>query len=412
MICGINYHPELVGVGKYSGETAEWLAARGHEVRMVTAPPYYPYWKIQPGFSRWTYSIRRENGVRVTRCPIYVPKTVSGIKRLLHLASFAVSSAPALFAAIWWRPNVVIAIEPTLMAAPVVLLIARLSGAKGWLHIQDFEVAAAFELGVLSRFKGLHAVARSVEGWLMRRFDGVSAISGKMAQRCSEVHRVATGKVHFVSNWSNSVSGQDERFDGSRFKLKHGIEVDDILLLYSGNMGEKQGLEVVLDVAAMSLAHPNVKYVLAGNGGTRDWLQASAAARKLTNVSFLPLQEESEFAHMLAAADIHLVVQKAEAADLVLPSKVTNILATGGAMIVTAEPQTELGQLADNFGIAVRVPPAAPAELFEAVLALSNSKTQRDALGLAARDYACKYLVKDDILLKLEAKLLHLSKGI
>ena len=100
VIYGINYSPELTGIGKYSGEMAEWLASRGHEVRVVTAPPYYPQWRIREGFSNiWSkeeksytdLTFNNGSGVLVYRCPLWVPEQPSGFKRLLHLASFAFS---------------------------------------------------------------------------------------------------------------------------------------------------------------------------------------------------------------------------------------------------------------------------------------------------------------------------------
>ncbi len=108
LIYGINYAPELTGIGKYTGEMAEWLAKQGHEVRMVTAPPYYPAWRVADGYSRWKYTHERLDGVVVWRCPLYVPANPSGLKRLSHLASFALSSLPVMIRQIFWKPDVVL----------------------------------------------------------------------------------------------------------------------------------------------------------------------------------------------------------------------------------------------------------------------------------------------------------------
>ena len=109
LIYGINFSPELTGIGKYTGEMAAWLAARGHEVRVVTAPPYYPDWQVWAGFSAWQYQLADETGgrLRVVRCPLWVPARPSGLTRLLHLASFALSSLPVLLWQWRWRPEVV-----------------------------------------------------------------------------------------------------------------------------------------------------------------------------------------------------------------------------------------------------------------------------------------------------------------
>ncbi len=74
LVYGINYSPELTGIGKYTGEMVEWLAAQGHEVRVITAPPYYPQWQVGENYSAWRYK-REEGAATVWRCPLYVPKT-------------------------------------------------------------------------------------------------------------------------------------------------------------------------------------------------------------------------------------------------------------------------------------------------------------------------------------------------
>ncbi|MGK9797801.1 colanic acid biosynthesis glycosyltransferase WcaI, partial [Salmonella enterica subsp. enterica] len=88
----------------YTGEQARWFAARGHEVRVVTAPPYYPAWRVGTGYRAWQYRREQHDGVQVWRAPLWVPSRPSGLKRVLHLASFAASSVPCLLAQWRWRP--------------------------------------------------------------------------------------------------------------------------------------------------------------------------------------------------------------------------------------------------------------------------------------------------------------------
>ena len=129
LIYGINFAPELTGIGKYTGEMAQWLAHAGHEVRVITAPPYYPDWKVAPGHSASRYRSESWQGVRVIRAPLWVPHQPGGLKRLLHLASFALTSLPALFAQWRWKPDVVWVVEPPLMCAPAAVAFAALRGA-------------------------------------------------------------------------------------------------------------------------------------------------------------------------------------------------------------------------------------------------------------------------------------------
>ncbi|RME56373.1 colanic acid biosynthesis glycosyltransferase WcaI, partial [Candidatus Parcubacteria bacterium] len=163
LIYAINYAPELTGIGKYTGEMAEWLAERGHQVRAVTAPPYYPAWKIGEGYSGRRYTREALGGVEVWRCPLYVPSKPTGAKRIVHLASFALSSLPVMLRQIFWKPDMVFVVEPPLFCAPVAWIVARLSGGKCWLHVQDFEVDAAFALGLLPKW--MRKLASLAERW-------------------------------------------------------------------------------------------------------------------------------------------------------------------------------------------------------------------------------------------------------
>lgn len=141
LLYGINFSPELTGIGKYTGEMAIWLAEHGHEIRVVAAPPYYPQWKVQGGYKN-RFSLEKDNSITIYRCPLYVPSAPRALTRLLHLVSFAFSSFFVLLRLLLWRPHVVFVVEPTLFCAPMALLYARLTKAKIVLHVQDYEIDA------------------------------------------------------------------------------------------------------------------------------------------------------------------------------------------------------------------------------------------------------------------------------
>lgn len=129
LLYGINYAPEPVSIGKYSGQLAPWLAACGHQVRVITAPPYFPGWLVSAP-NRNRYSLNQREGVRVRRCPLWVPRRPSGLTRLLHLASFAFSSLVPLLVQRRWRPDVVITVGPAFFCAPGALLFGCLFRAQ------------------------------------------------------------------------------------------------------------------------------------------------------------------------------------------------------------------------------------------------------------------------------------------
>ena len=393
LIHGINYFPELTGIGKYSGEMATWLAARGHAVRVVAAPPYYPDWKIGKAYSGWRYAKETIAGVTVIRCPLWVPAKPSGLKRLVHLASFALAGLPVMLAQMFWRPDVVLVIAPALFCAPQAALVARLCGAKAWLHIQDFEVDAAFELGLL-RGRGLRKLVATLERWLLRRFDVVSSISERMVALLAG-KGVAPGQMLLFPNWVD-ISAISPLAGPSPFRAELGLAPDAVVVLYAGNMGNKQGLELLPQVAALLLDRLDIQFVFCGNGAGRpDLLQGCAA---LPNVRFLDLQAVERLNDLLGLADIHLLPQRAGAADLVMPSKLTGMLASGRAILATASPETQIFYVLEGCGLVV--PPASPDLMAEGLCRLADDAPLRARLGKAARAYAEQHLDKERVLLR------------
>jgi colanic acid biosynthesis glycosyl transferase WcaI len=402
LIHGINFHPEEAGTGKYTGEMADWLASAGHEVRIVTAPPHFPQWRVAEGYSAWKY--RREQRaagggfarmagapapstamMEIFRCPIWVPVKPGGMRRLLYLASFALSSLPVMLRQIAWRPDVVLLIEPTLACAAQVLLVARLSGAKAWLHVQDFEVDAAFELGDYSS-AWARKWAFALESWILHRFDRVSAISERMVDRLQE-KRVHPSRCVLFPNWVDTSVIQS--LPGpSALRQELGIADRTVVALYSGSMGKKQGLELLVD-AARRLSHcPHLRFVFCGEGSGRNAL--AEKAQNLQNVSLLPFQPASRLNNLLNLADIHLLPQRAEAADLVMPSKLTGMLASGRPVVVTARSGTQLATAVQGCGVVV--PPGDPDAFAAAILELSANEGLRQLLGQSARSYALAHL--------------------
>jgi colanic acid biosynthesis glycosyl transferase WcaI len=405
---GLNYAPELTGIGKYSGEMAIWLAERGHEVRVVTAPPYYPVWRIRDDYrGSWYRTERVPNQPVVYRTPLYVPEQPTGIKRIVHLVSFMLGSLPVMFRQMFWQPEVVFTVEPTFFGAPLTLFVGKSAGAACWLHVQDFEVDAAFELGLLPPRGPVHDFALRVEKFFTTAFDRVSTISARMIDR-ARVKGIREEQIVFFPNWVDveaiyPLDPSKRRSNSFRRELASqvpGIE-DKTILLYSGNMGAKQGLEMLAPLAEAFESDPRVHFLFCGAGAFRTKLEDLVADRP--NVTMLPLQPYERLNDLLNAADIHLVPQRADAADLVMPSRLTGMLASGRPVIATAHSGTQVAQVVEGRGFAV--PAGDAAALHAAVLHLVENEELRLSLGHAAREYAVEHLGKQQVLTQFELDL-------
>lgn len=338
-IYGMNYAPEMAGVGRYTGEIAEYLAKLGADVTVVTTPPHYPGWKIQKGY-RNRYSAASENGVRVLRTPLLLREKMGGVWRLISPLTFALSSAPvAIWQILRHRPTIVLCIEPTLLVAPAALLAAKWVGARTVLHVQDLEVDAAFATGHLSGRRWLKSLGGIFERACLKRIDRLITISDTMADKLSE-KGVVDERIAVVRNWVDL----DKIFplDGpSPYRSELGYQAEDFVVLYSGNIGPKQGMNFLLDAAAeLSATAPHIKFVIAGEGPSKPGLERDYG--HLANVRFMPFQPYERLNEFLNLADLHALPQAPGIADLVLPSKLGGMLASGKPILAMADPGSEL----------------------------------------------------------------------
>jgi colanic acid biosynthesis glycosyl transferase WcaI len=398
LILGLNFAPELTGVGRYTTDLAGWLSERGHEVRVITAPPYYPEWRVADGYAAAAWRRESIGPVQVLRCPIWLPRTVTPLTRILHLLSFAATSfVPCLWQAARFRPDLIWAVEPTALAAPAALLAARLCGARACLHVQDLEAEAVCGLGLI-RSRYLRKLLQRAYGALVRRFDLVSTICVRMQARLRQFG-VAEERLCLFPNWVDTDAIRP--LPGpSVLRRQWGCADTQVLALYAGSMGDKQGLESLAEVAERLSAHPDIQLVLCGAGAARPRLERRLAG--CANVILLPLQPEGRLNALLNAADIHLLPQRAEAETFALPSKLAGILASGRPLIAQAAGG-ELAAATRRCGILVA--PGDAEAMAAAIIELASDPKRRRRLGQMARQLAEDHLERAAIIARYEQRL-------
>lgn len=401
LFLGINYWPEQVGIGLYSGDMCTAWAEMGHRVRAVVAVPYYPAWKVFDGFAGKGWTRQVERGVDLTRCPIYVPRRPSGARRLLHHLSFLASSlAPMLKAALGHKPDIVFTSAPSLIAAPVAWLAARLCGAKCWLHIQDFEVEAALATGLVK--PGLAGrLGTSFERRVFALFDQVSSISPQMCRRLEE-KGVPPAKVYELRNWAD-IDRVRPLTRRSPYRDEWAVKTPHVAL-YSGNIANKQGIEIVLAAARLLRRRKDLTFVVCGEGPNRSNLETAAA--DLDNIQFHDLQPRERLSDLLGLASVHLMPQLATAADLLLPSKLTNMLASGRPVVATAAAGTGLALEVEGCGLIA--PPADTAAFASAIERALDDPALARQLGGTARARAEKRWARRPILQRAVTRMMDL----
>ena len=392
-----NFSPELTGIGKYNGEFVEWLAAQGHEVDVVTAPPYYPEWQIKVDYSNKWFTEHPFAKVNVYRCPLYVPQKLNLIKRIAHLMSFAFSSFLPLMKRGRQKPDVLCIVQPTLFCAPLALIVAKVFNIKTVMHIQDFELDAMFGMNLVSD-SWFKRIAFKVESWILSKFDLVTTISNTMKEKVI-AKGVSQSKTYLFPNWSD-IDFVKPQPTSKQYKESLGFESKDRLIVYSGNIGKKQGLDILLDVAKAFEERADTCFLIVGEGNYLEELKAKHKSLALNNVKFFDLRPWEEVPEFFSIIDLHLVIQSVGIADAVLPSKLTNILSAGGNAVVTANSDTELGIIEHDYpGIYKCITPECSDELISAISAfLANNESDENLFNKVARQYAESHIDKHKVL--------------
>ena len=397
LIVGLNYAPEPIGIGPYTTGLAEYLAQRGHRVEVVAGRPYYPQWRAYRGFRGFGWRRTDEAGVSITRCWHYVPRVPGGARRILHHLTFALAALPAaLWRALRDRPDAVLCVAPSIISAFPARMGAWLGGAKLWLHLQDFEVDTAFATGMVKGPR-LARILLAAERAVLQMAGMVSSISPQMVARLVD-KGVSPERTYELRNWANAVQGGESARPGFREEWHLGSRK---VILYSGNVARKQGAGLIVEAAQRLADRDDLVFVICGEGPELAKLKAQAEG--LGNVRFHSLQPAARLIELLELAAVHLLPQVDAAADLMLPSKLTNILLSGRPVIATTLPGTGLYDEVEGCGLLI--PPGDADALAAAILRLADNPEQAAALGDAARTRAAQRWSRDTILAGFERRL-------
>ncbi len=387
-VWSINYAPEAVGIGPHTTALCEALRDAGHEAWAATTFPYYPSWRKAPEDARCLYRTETIRGVRVLRCWHYVPRRPSAAKRILHEASFVLTSfLRQLFAP---APDVYVVVSPPLLLGAAAWVLGLLKRRPFVFHVQDLQPDAARSLGMLP------------PGPLMRLLYGLERIAYRKAAVVSGISRgmldvfvrkgVPKERTLF---FPNTVALPPEREaaggDGS-FRRAHHIPEGTLLLVYSGNMGRKQGLDVLLKTALL-LPDLDCAFVLCGDGAAAEELkkEVEALPSEAAPVYVLPLQPEDRYRAMLLDADLCIVSEQSGALACFLPSKLLSILALARPALLLAGEESEMVRLNKDGGFGLAVPSRRPEEIAAAIRQADGNRSRLAAMGRAGRTFVARY---------------------
>ena len=380
-VWGINYAPEPTGIAPYNTALCEYLRGCGHEVRMVTTFTYYPAWRKLPSERFRLFRTDEVEGVRVHRCWHYVPAKVTTLRRIVHEGSFVLTSLVRQM--VLPRPDVLIVVSPPLFLGAAAWLLGKLKRAPFVFHVQDLQPGAAAELGMLKNrwlirgLYGLEAFAYARAAWVSGLTPGMLAA---FARKGVEQSRL----VYFPNGVT--LPDRSRRPVRGGFRAAEGYAEDDFLVVYSGNLGVKQGLEALIEAARL-VRDPRVRFVICGEGSQRERLLDLLARDPVAKVRLLPLQPERRYHEMLVDADLCVIPQQRGSGDCFFPSKLLLALAFGKAVLAVAADGSELVRALEEGRFGAKVDPGQSQECAALIERLAAERACLPAWGEAGRKY-------------------------
>lgn len=312
---------------------------------MVTGFPYYPRWEKRPEDRGRLFASEMYKGVSVRRGYLYVPKKASTIKRLLHELSFSFFAFINLLRS--KRADVVVLFTPPFFLGLAGLLVAKLWRRPLVINVQDLPLDAALSLGMIKR--GLATrILEGMESWIFRSCDQLTTISPGMVEVLLS-KGIAKEKVSLVPNWIDIAANRQLEQRGA-FLEKHPHLKEKMTFAYAGNIGVKQGVDLLVEAARNFQGDERVAFLIIGDGADKPRLLKIAEEAKLDNVYFLPFLGREEYLEMLTDVDVIFVAQRSGAGNNFFPSKLLGLMSALKPLLIAADRDSELARTVSRIG--------------------------------------------------------------
>ena len=391
-LISLNYAPEDSAIGLYSSQWVEFLESNGHNVTVVTAFPYYPQWEIYNDYRSKPLFYKESIGpTTLLRYRQYVPKTPTFFKRIVHLLDFTFGSFINILKI--RNCDLVIAVVPFTSSAFLGWIQKKRFNAKLWVHIQDFEFDAALQTGVSKKTNALFSLLFKIESWILNRATVGSTISFSMLEKLSQKTKSST---FYLPNWIDQTT-----IDPLIAKKHDYTKSKKITLLYSGNIGDKQDWDSFTEFCN-DLDKDKYDVIIVGDGAKKEWVLKHT--KNISNVTYYPPVPYNQLPDLLCSTDIHLLFQKPDLLDTVMPSKVLGMMASAKPSLIIGNTKSEVKTIFEASGAGMFFPEYSK-KIVSGLEILTSEKENFQWQGEKARQYVVEHFSKDKILANMLIKL-------
>ena len=378
-----HFAPDLAPTGVVMTRIVTELAARGHELHVVTSLPWYRNHAIEQGWGGRLWRTEKTEWGSIIRVHPFPGKSKSNLLRraLGFIAfSYAVGIRSVHADGLPFKVDGVLAMSPPLTLGLTGWCTKIIRRAPLVFNIQDVFPDAAIQTGAISN-KKIIAAAKWLERVSYQRSDAVVLLSQDLRTNiANKIDAKHHHRLHVIPNFVDTVAiTPQDRMTNYRNELGIG---DQLVVMYAGNVGFSQSLNLVFEAAAK---FPEVAFVVNGDGAARKKLQEDCA--ELANVYFGDYQPIERLSEVLATGDIHLVPLRTGLAAVSVPSKSYSILAAGRPMLAAIDLNTEIPNMLQQSGAGIAVEPDNAPAFIEALGRLVNNRDQLSEMGANGRKW-------------------------
>lgn len=350
LLLGPNYFPDDIGMARYATDLSLYLNKLGHNVEVLTAYSYYPQWKKRKEDRRKLFSTEYHENIKVLRSYIYVPNNPTTLRRTFQEITFFISSLLGSFRA--KRPDVILVYTTPITMGFLGVILKWIFRCKLVINVQDFQIEAAEALGLSKKNLAIN-ILEKMELFSYKHSNLVGSVSNGMCNLLNTKKKVPIEKSFYWPNWIIPKQTEGSIVCKGNFRNRYGIKESDIIVGYSGNVGHKQGLETLVDLAVSFNKSNNVVFYLIGDGTGVEKIKKYAITKDVNNIRYLPLLSELEYAEFLKDLDVFFLPQRKTDVEIYFPSKLLVLLEAHILILLAADKNSELYQTVDKNNIGI-----------------------------------------------------------
>jgi len=398
-LIGINFYPEDTAIGLYSTQLMEYLKEKGYEISVITGFPYYPAWEIKEDYKKKPrFFHEKHKGISIYRYKQYVPDNPGFLKRIIHLVNFTLGSYFNLKKI--KHTDLVLSIVPFTTDIWLGKKLAKKHNAKLWVHIQDFEFDAAIESKLSGGNNFIFKQLFRIEQKLLTSADVASTISHAMLKKL-KTKTNHKPQSYLLPNWV------DIDFINSEKAKRHPyIQKNKFNILYSGNIGNKQDWNLFINLAKKMEGNDNIVFIVVGDGANKQKLIKETAGLK--NIFHYEPVPYKELPDLLCSADLHILFQKNDVIDTVMPSKILGMMSSAKPSVIAGNRQSEVAEVLQESKGGFYFENNQIKEIIDQINQLQQNKELATEIGKNAREYISKNFSKEALLISFEEKIKNL----